>query len=445
MLPDDFDAKTYRDLHPDVSAAGIDAQEHYLSQGIKERRAYKRNTTSNFTSALTADGKVRVSALLSSRFRLAAPLRVFSISTPSLSRRVNLITDSISRASFFGGVGTSLIFCVLMANSIGASLRIVTRTERPERKDFKSLLSTYKLNVDREVEFDFAPIDDESYGLDIHAKDLFVTTSWWSTESTLRSVPPHSIFYLLQEDERMFYPFGDDRYRCDAVMRNKEIQFLINTELLFDHLVITGLENIKSRGFWFEPAFPNFVYKRQTRTNKDERKKLFFYARPNNARNLFYLGIEVLDKAIQSGALDLENWDICLVGNGIPEIEFTSGYHPIKYEGLNWTDYAALIGTVDLGFSLMYTPHPSYPPLDLIASGAVVVTNKFLNKKDLKKYSSNVICADLDLNSLVDAISTGIELSKNVNTSGLVDNPSLLIQDWRMSFESIIEYVSENL
>ena len=42
MLPQDFDAKTYLDLHPDVFAAGIAAEDHYISQGIKEGRAYKR-------------------------------------------------------------------------------------------------------------------------------------------------------------------------------------------------------------------------------------------------------------------------------------------------------------------------------------------------------------------------------------------------------------------
>ena len=42
MLPDDFDAKTYFHLHPDVFAAGIAAEDHYISHGIKEGRAYKR-------------------------------------------------------------------------------------------------------------------------------------------------------------------------------------------------------------------------------------------------------------------------------------------------------------------------------------------------------------------------------------------------------------------
>ena len=38
--------------------------------------------------------------------------------------------------------------------------------------------------------------------------DLFVTTSWWTTWATRASVDPASIIYLVQEDERRFYPGG---------------------------------------------------------------------------------------------------------------------------------------------------------------------------------------------------------------------------------------------
>jgi hypothetical protein len=57
---------------------------------------------------------------------------------------------------------------------------------------------------------------------------------------------------------------------------------------------------------------------------------------------------------------------------------------------LGWADYQALVRTMDAGFVLMDTPHPSYPPLDLAASGAAVLTNSRGLKQDLSRYSDNI-------------------------------------------------------
>ena len=479
-LPDDFDIETYLELHSDVRAAKLGAVDHYLSYGIKEGRAYKRdhfpvgvkgrksstpNPDKSAAQVDTADHSrrpsssrghteptgsssqgskiegvtknTRITALLNSRFKLATPLSTFAVENSAGVARITMVTDSIARSSLLGGVGTALLFCTMLANRMGASLRIATRTEAPTTGDIESFLTLCRVQIDNGVQFAFAPINGEPCELDVFANELFVTTSWWSTAATLNAVAPDSIIYLLQEDERMFYPFGDDRHRCDAIMSNREIQFIVNTELLFDHLLSTGLNNIETRGAWFEPAFPNWIYKKKL-GGKDSKRKLFFYARPDNPRNLFYLGIEVIDQAIQSGALDLANWDVYLVGKNIPALEFTNGYQPIYSEGLTWQDYAALIGTIDLGLSLMSTPLPSYPPLDLIASGALVVTNRFLNKQNLNNYSPNAICADLDSRSLTAALSHAIALVDNQTDDNLVEIKNSLNTDWQKSFDGII-------
>ncbi len=461
FLPEDFDPQIYLALNPDVEAANADAAEHYLSHGIEEGRLYKRyqfpeeisvqnyslpnsseiaeqvDTTGHGLWPKRIGAQAKITALLNSRFAPTTPLCTFAMRHLEGAARITMVTDSVTRSSLLGGVGTALIFCAMLANRMGASLRIATRTEPSKSSDIEPFLKLYRVHVDHGVQFAFAPLSGESHELDIFENDLFVTTSWWSTAATLNAVDPSSILYLLQEDERMFYPFGDDRHRCETIMSNREIRFIVNTELLFNHLVSTGLDNITARGAWFEPAFPNWIYKRKTRRNGSKRK-LFFYARPDNPRNMFYLGIEVIDRAIQSGVLDLSVWDVYLAGRNIPALEFTSGYQPKYSEGLTWKDYAALIGTVDLGLSLMYSPHPSYPPLDLAASGALVVTNRFLNKQDLSKYSPNVICADLDLQSLIDALSQAIALteSQTEDSPAEIENP--LNTDWHKSFDHII-------
>jgi hypothetical protein len=61
----------------------------------------------------------------------------------------------------------------------------------------------------------------------------------------------------------------------------------------------------------------------------------------------------------------------------------------------------------------MYTPHPSYPPLDLAASGAVVVTNRFGVKQDLGAYSRNILCAEPEREAMLAALAAGLRLAED--------------------------------
>jgi hypothetical protein len=41
LLPNDFDVVKYLELNPDVAAAGIDAEIHYVQHGQFESRRYR--------------------------------------------------------------------------------------------------------------------------------------------------------------------------------------------------------------------------------------------------------------------------------------------------------------------------------------------------------------------------------------------------------------------
>ncbi|MBS0455330.1 MAG: hypothetical protein JSS14_28860 [Proteobacteria bacterium] len=390
--------------------------------------------------ALKTDRPATVGEYAHWAFPAVRPLPVYVIPASS-ALRISLVTDSVGSGSLFGGVGTALLFAAQLANRTGASLRVVTRTEAPMPKNVHQVLAAYGVDLTHEVQFAYAPPDKKSgapAGLDLYPNELVITTSWWTTAAALPSVPNESIIYLLQEDERMFYSFGEERLRCEEVLSNRSIRFVINTRLLYDHLIASGLENIRARGQWFEPAFPSELFHKRKRAT-GEKRRLFFYARPNNPRNLFGTGLRLLERAVNEGILDLEHWDVYLVGSNIPNVAFGLGYLPKRAQGLDWKAYADLMGTIDLGVSLMYTPHPSYPPLDLAASGAVVVTNKFANKQSLESYSRNIICADLQMDSLLDALKSGIKLAEDGETRDQNYRTNGLGGDWAASFEPIFQ------
>jgi O-antigen biosynthesis protein len=375
--------------------------------------------------------------LVTRRVPQCSALRVFSVPAPA-TPRVSLVTDSINRGSLYGGVGTAIILACLIAQARGATLRLVTRTERAQPSNLAGVLSTYGLRLDQEVEFAFAHFDDTTE-IDAHEGELFLTTSWWTTAATMASVPHESILYLLQEDERMFYPHGDDHLLCSQVLGDARLRFAVNSRLLFDHLVASGLKNVGQNGVAFEPAFPPEVFSRRAVAG-GKRRTLAFYARPHNARNLFYFGLELLETAIVRGIVRLDEWDIVLLGKDIPKVRLDGGsYAPQRLENLSWGEYAAFAGTVDLGLCLMYTPHPSYPPFDLSASGAVVVTNRFGIKQDLASYSRNILCGDLELESMLDTLQRGVQLACDEVTRAEHYRANELSSDWKQSLAPVLE------
>jgi len=373
--------------------------------------------------------------LFETRFANLRPMKTYLLPANG-QRRVTLVTDSISKGSLFGGVGTGLILGAQIANALNATLRIVTRTERATPENVQHVLSVYGLRLQKDIAFDFAWIEDRRHELELRPDELVITTSWWTTAAALPGIPPRQIVYLLQEDERMFYPFGDERFLCERILGRRDIRFVVNSELLFRHLVQSGLANIAERGLWFEPAFPANVFHPREDAHRT-RRRFFFYARPVNARNLFYLGLEVIRNAVERGILNPEEWEICFVGKHIPEVALVKGLKVTRLEDLDWAAYASFIGGVDLALSLMYTPHPSYPPLDVAASGGIVVTNRHGPKQDLSRYSRNIICVECEVEALIEGLREGVALARSPRRQSNFRENSLN-RSWDEAFRPIV-------
>ncbi|NKW80849.1 hypothetical protein HGG72_11635 [Ochrobactrum pecoris] len=174
------------------------------------------------------------------------------------------------------------------------------------------------------------------------------------------------------------------------------------------------MQVFSERAVSFQPAFPAFPKPDQI-VRSDKKRNFFFYARPNHARNLYWRGLEVIDSAMRNGLFADNEWNINFVGQGIEPLSLPGDVSPKIWSNLSWSDYANFVSKMDLGLSLMDTPHPSYPPLDLAASGAIVVTNQHGIKNSLEIWSKNIITAPADTLSLVDALRVGAERSKNLS------------------------------
>ncbi len=277
--------------------------------------------------------------------------------------------------------------------------------------------------------------------LSLGDQDIILTTSWWTTRATLGSVNPARIIYLLQEDERMFYPFGDQRLQCMETLSEPELRILVNTQQLFDHLADgqEPLPRLRKRGHWFTPAFPSFRRPKAAKPPAAGAQNFFFYARPYNDRNLFWRGLEVINTAMREGVLAADQWNFHFVGRELPDMELPGGVRPTVWSKLPWAKYAELVSTMDLGLCLMDTPHPSYPPLDLAAAGAVVVTNTHGSKTSFERWSRNIIAAPPSVSALTDALREGVKLSRDPEQRFANCGSDHIARDWEPQLDAVIE------
>lgn len=391
----------------------------------------------SLSAGKAVSGAPTVYALRSIRFRALEPLRTYQ--APHHGPRVTIVTDSINSGSLYGGVATAIVFAALLARRLSADLRLVTRTEPAVTANLGMVLRTHGVPWSGNVEFLYSPPDDGGRDVPMSGEDLFLTTSWWTTRSARGAVPPNQIVYLVQEDERAFYPAGDDYLLCGETLSDPEIFYAVNSTILFGHLQSIGMV---PSGTAFEPAFPSTIYYVDPTREKDRRKNFFFYARPNNLRNLFWRGLEAVAVAVEEGVLDPEQWDFYFVGKDAPELTLPRRVQPQVINNLPWPEYTALVRRIDVGLSLMYAPHASYPPFDLAASGGVVVTNRYGPKQDLSCYSPNILCVEPSVPALVAALRKAVALAENPVLRAANAARFAMPRDWATTLGPVLDRIT---
>jgi hypothetical protein len=423
-----FSTEFYLEHNPDVSL-GTNALLHYLRHGRARGSKIAPSTVERQWLALTLD----------ERFPNLRPLPVYA--NASAAKRISMVTDSINSGSLFGGVGTALIFATLLARRMQRPLRIITRSEPPTPANCRTVLEANGIAWQGDVEFVFSSRNiSNGRPIDVTPGDLFVTTSWWTTWATRASIDPANIIYLVQEDERRFYPEGDDSIRCAEILADPRLTCIVNSRPLFDYL-FSGPDAHDRAPSWFDPAFPAFLTPRET--SQTGKRKFIFYARPKNLRNLYYRGLEAIAGAIESGVLDAAAWEFFFIGRDLEPVALPGGVKPTLIENLGWHDYQRLLRSMDLGLSLMASPHSSYPPLDLAAAGAVVVTNTFgPDKQSLAQYSANIICSDPALPTLIAGIGQGVALVDEAQTRSANHRNSAFLTDWSAVFAPICDRIA---
>jgi hypothetical protein len=367
--------------------------------------------------------------------------------------RINLVLDSLQDKYVFGGVATVIIFVTLFALRTGYVLRIIIRDEDVQPTAYTNFLKSMNTEKPIHVEF-FSVYTSESYNtaLEISEKDIFFATSWWSSYLIDKVCLMENFFHIIQESEVVFYNNGDDAYWCEKVLSNPRVKYIVNSKILFEYFQSSPFENIKHNSVYFEPAFTPHLYQpaKSAFLSKD-RYTLLFYARPNTPRNLYYTGLKLIEEAFQKNILDKEKWEIYFAGEDIAPPCFLNGITPHVLGKMTWDEYSNFLKKVDLGLSLLWTPHPGYMPMDVASSGGVALTNTF-RKRTNTQYSKNIICGDIIQDDFVDVcFKKAVELAqnpkeryKNYCANNMETNWESAFEESFLFIESVINYQNNN-
>lgn len=412
---------------------------------VKARLLGKHIVSPTLSSEVFLNGENGVEQLLNQKFRNLQPIP--NIVIESDSAKFNLVTDSIDSNSLLGGVATAIIIATEFCRYCNIPLRIITRNAASNPENYKNILKISGIAPFENVEFYSDHTRDingnTTYKLEVSSKDVFFATSWWSAVAIQKTSIRNRFFYIIQEVETFFYPHGDEHYLCSELMENKNIDFIINSKYLYQYYKQNNYHNIVNNGVFFSPAFPQGMYKPGKFVEK-KKYKMFFYARPNNPRNMFYYGVDLLNYCITTGVVDTEQWDIYCAGQDIPEIKFSNGYKAINLGLMSWTKYGEFLSEVDVAVSLMYTPHPSYPPYDVACSGGVVLTNTCLNKVDFDE-CKNIILVDLDKDEFASGLRNALALAQDMPRRKANYENSTIPRSWDDNLDNVMNFMKEKL
>ncbi|MBR2927028.1 MAG: glycosyltransferase [Clostridia bacterium] len=331
------------------------------------------------------------------------PMQARKDTSGNTNLRLNFITPSVDVAHVFGGISTAMNLFESIRKTLGCEARIIS-TDADVNAQSSTAPKEYTIvsSEDNGAE----PLQLLAFN-DRHAKtfpvrenDIFVTTAWWTTYN-IRNVMDwqketygrehRPLIYIVQDYEPGFYPWSSRYLMAESTYRMDVPTYaIINSGLLKDFFVSSGYQFTKS--WYFEPVLNQKLaaYLPTDGETLHKEKQILVYGRPSVDRNAFALLVETL-KLWYREMPDAAEWRLFSAGEAHKDVEIGEGCVLQSLGKLSLEQYAKTMLDTYAGLSLMVSPHPSYPPLEMSTFGIKTVTNAYANK-DLSNFNANMTC-----------------------------------------------------
>lgn len=339
--------------------------------------------------------------------------------------RINLVLPTMNKKSIYGGISTALNFFNSVAKAYNAEKRIIvtdTDIDEESAKEYRNwnLISPDKDIVSKEriTLCEMTVKNRRSKKLAVRKNDFFITTHW-KTKYVFENIASFQkeeycidrpILYFIQDYEPGFSAWSTNFCLADSTYKDGNCIAVFNAESLKNYFKLLGYK-FKTELF-FDPILNRSMAKILKNAEEMPRKnRILFYGRPFEERNCFALGVEAMKAYIKKYHPD-HNWEFISMGVWHRKIKLEDGFVLRSNGKMELEEYANYLLESKVGISLMCSPHPSYPPLEMATFGVKTVTNMYICK-DLSGFNDNIVSVErMDINSLADAIYKAVHLSE---------------------------------
>jgi hypothetical protein len=339
-------------------------------------------------------------------------VRVESGPAPAL----NVLQPVLAPDAMTGGPNTIVLLAALAAEA-GVPVRIVTNRvgHRTDPAWFAGHVASL-LGRAPPSGLQTATGSDPAAPAAVGADDLWLATHW-TTAQGIRPVLPRMrrpwFLYLVQDFEPGFYAWSSN-YALALETYAMPHRAMINEAFLAEHLrqqapgCYADPTFLDAQCTVFEPAVDRRVFHPPGAGPLPGRpRRLLFYARPTNARNMMGLGLQSLRAAVEQGVFP-GAWEFISIGGrgSLPSIALGGGQALRPAPWASYAGYADSLRQADVLLCPMLSPHTSYPVLEMAACGGVALTNSYGPKtaQALDALSPDIIGAPPTVQGFVDGL-----------------------------------------
>ena len=366
--------------------------------------------------------------------------------------RINLLIPTSDTSKAYAGVSTALDVFLDTWQKLSSDFDIcIINTDTPTGNQY---IPPLKLKM---VEYGFCDLSDlkavvnaNSRGsryFQLRPNDIFVATSWWSAQHALDALQKQEEFfgvrdrrfvYLIQDYESCFYPWSSRFMYCDATYRYPEKIFpVFNTGILADFMTEKfHFDECTVLDPGMNPGILAYIS-----PNTPKKRQVLLYYRPHAVRNCGDF-LEAVVEEITNHHPGFNNWEFLAIGEDVDKSNYYSGSRIKQVGRLTLEEYGQLISESALAISLMVSPHPSYPPLEMAAGGVMVIANNYANK-NLAKLHSNI--HSFDRFSVTEVAQQLTELSNLWNSQPDIGWQGKAFVNWFFNGQSNLAAVTEKI
>jgi len=321
-------------------------------------------------------------------------------------RRLNALLPTMKPEKIYGGITTAL-------RTIGQLIDAL-----PDDMDVRVLITSDSVDAASVAElsrrlhrsFSWAMPDDDVEGdtivgmaehqhipISLRAGELYVATAWWTADLGYRLLDRQReihgcsarLAYIIQDFEPGFYNWSNTFALAEATYhREQDTAAIINSEELTNY-VLARYDFALAYCLPYEPH-PRLA---ELIEPTEPERLILAYGRPGVSRNCFELLCEGLRLWQARNPAESKAYEIVFAGEEFGTDQIKDLLNARNAAKMPIDDYAAMLNRTAVGISLMVSPHPSYPPLEMASAGCVTITNSY-EGKDLSRRADNILSLD---------------------------------------------------